>query len=330
MNENNLFTNFFCSKAIDPELRKSWLEKHLKAVINDFQKTHGQLLESFFTLDDLLANVKIYVMHHVTSLIDTLLDDLSIAVNIEKVKKLRNYASCGDISFPSFRTWARELDLPEKTIEELYSPDQVTVYVCEALQTKSSRDRLSKDLPSIEESLNVVRKRVREENARTLRVVIFKGVSDFAAQHWKDSYYKVHNPLVMPMSQEEIIEAAQSRGIEVTYDTFAQTYRYNSKVGLLRNACQIPGCPHYLQPHNNFNQHISVEREQEQFPHAIHLISNTFYSQGINSVIQEVTSGNHTGTQNRRRPTPPLESSLVPLMEQLGTLLNHYAATSQK
>ncbi|KAK7080049.1 hypothetical protein SK128_018433 [Halocaridina rubra] len=101
--------------------------------------------------------------------------------------------------------------------------------------------------------------------------------------------------------------------------------KYNDRLGILRNACQIPGCPHYLQPHNNYNQHLYIEREQEDFPHSLHLVSHEFHRLGLDGVLQEVTSGNHGGTNARKRPPPPSPGALQPLTEEIKTLLTIYS-----
>lgn len=323
--EASRYTDFFCAHLTDKEKRKIWLSGYCKEIIGSYQTSEGGLLEKFFTLDDLVPSLKRFISKEVSSLTNKITSELKIAVDMNQVKKLRSYAACGDVRWTSFKAWAHEMEIPEEKIEEAFDVNKVMAYIDASLQGRSSRDRLSKDLPEPDGILEVVTQRVLQENTRTLRSTILKEVKEFAVNCWVDEYKKVHSPLVMPMTKQEVIEAAQSRDIQVTQDTFHKVYRYNDQLGILRNACQIPGCPHYLQPHNNFNQHLSVEREKESFPHCLHLVSHEFCIQGLDAVFKEVLSGKHAGTQNRKLPPPPTLDTLHPLHRELESLILHYA-----
>ncbi|XP_064113805.1 LOW QUALITY PROTEIN: uncharacterized protein LOC135220545 [Macrobrachium nipponense] len=323
--EASPYTDFFCADLTDKEKRKIWLSGYCKEIIDSYQANEGGLLEKFFTLDDLVPSLKHFISKEVSLLTDKITSELKIAVDINQVKNLRSYAACGDVRWTSFKAWAHEMEIPEERIDEAFDASKVMAYIDASLQGRNSRDRLSKDLPKPDGILEVVIKRVLQENTRTLRSTILKEVKDYAVNYWLDEYKQVHSALVMPLRKQEVIEAAQSRGIQVTQDTFQKVYRYNEQLGILRNACQIPGCPHYLQPHNNFNQHLSVEREVENFPHCLHLVSREFCIQGLDAVFEEVLSGKHAGTQNRKLPPPPTLETLHPLHRELESLIIHYA-----
>lgn len=327
---SSLYTEFFCEELANSEKRKTWLERHCKSFIDDFQSSQGNLLEKFYTLDDLIPRVKKHVSEEVSGVAVTLLEEVNIGPNMNKVKHLKNYASCGDIWWISFKNWALEMGLSDDAIQEIFHPKQIVIYLSECLKTNSSRDRLSKDLPEVESAYagayEEIKKKVHEENQRKIRGIIWEEVIEYSEREWREAYMKVHSPLVMPLTRQEVIDAAQARGIEVTMDSFDQVYRrYSAKLGLLRNACQIPGCPHYLQPHNNFNQHLSIEREKGEFPHSLHLASHEFHNQGIEGVIEEVMSGKHCGTKNRKVPSPPTSAALEPLTDQIERLLKVYS-----
>ncbi|KAK4301491.1 hypothetical protein Pmani_026269 [Petrolisthes manimaculis] len=138
-------------------------------------------------------------------------------------------------------------------------------------------------------------------------------IETYAEDEWRALYTVAHKPLVKPMSPHQVIEAAQARSVQVTEESFLQVYRYDKKLKLVRNACQIPGCPHYLIPHRNFNQHLSVARERSNFPHALHLVSHNLSDQSVEAVVQEVASCSQAGRQDRRKPSPIDPSSLDPL-----------------
>ncbi|XP_069949281.1 uncharacterized protein [Cherax quadricarinatus] len=323
-NDATPFTDFFVEELSDSEKKKLLLEKYSQSVIDDFQLIHGNLTENFFTLDDLRCIIKQHAITQAATLAVKLMEDITIQVNMKKVKKLKNLGSCGDIRFTSFQTWAQEMGISDDEIERATNLSQVLVYVSEALQHNSSRDRRSKDLDTSEKALKFIKEKVTQENARNLKDILLTEVEEFAVQEWRKAYMTIHSPLVMPLTCKQIVEAAQAKGIEVTEETFNQVYRYNVDLKLLRNACQIPGCPHYLIPHRNFNQHLAVEREQGNFPHSLHLISYQFSDKDIETVMQEAVTGSHTGRQKRKNPPVPDDSSLNPLRNELETLLQEY------
>ncbi|KAG7165468.1 hypothetical protein Hamer_G007313, partial [Homarus americanus] len=265
------YTDFFASELNDPVTKKAWLEKHSKNIIDTFKSAQGNLVEMFYSIDDLRSSFKAHISTLISPLSGKLLEEIALNINMEKVKKLSNYGSCGYVKIKSFHAWAEEMGVPNDSIKEASDPSQVLRYVNEALQHHSSKERLSKDLDTTEEAMEFIKKKVIQENTKTLKESLLKEGQECAEAEWHKAYTVLHSPLVMPLKQKQIIEAAQAKGIEVTEETFSRIYRYDERLGLLRNACQIPGCPHYLSPHRNFNQHLAVEREHKNFPHCLHL-----------------------------------------------------------
>lgn len=217
----------------------------------------------------------------------------------------------------------------EEERNEEFSSKNVLIYVCQALKITNSKERLKQVLPSYEDALATVTKAVVDENTKTLKKSLQEEVMKMASEKWREQYMSIHSTtLVLPMSQQEIIIAASARGIEVNENNFKDKYlRYNSAHGLLRNACQIPGCPHYLKPHNNFNQHLSVEREEAKFAHQLHLLSNSMAKKGVDSIVKAVTSGEHSGNNGRKKKSPPQPVDLDTLKEQIKTLTSKYQGT---
>ncbi|XP_071514565.1 uncharacterized protein [Panulirus ornatus] len=318
------FTDFFAEELNNPERKKNWLEKHYQKIAREFQMAHGNLVEKFFTLDELRADVKQHVLTHVATLSDKIAEEITININIEKIKKLKNLGSCGDVSWAVFRSWAEEMDITNSSIEEAFDPAQVMVYVSEALHHRSSRERLSKEPDGSEQVFELVKKKVTQENARNLKGTLLKEVEKLVVEQWRETYMAIHSPLVMPLTQEQVVEAAKARGIEVTVETFGQIYRYDVHLKLLRNACQILGCPHYLIPRRSFNQHLSVERESSNFPHALHVVSHKFSNESVEMVAQEITKGTLAGHKKRKIPLPPEPSSLNYLKNEMQSLLLEY------
>ncbi|KAK7080048.1 hypothetical protein SK128_018432, partial [Halocaridina rubra] len=149
--------------------------------IDGFQGSQGNLLQKFFTIEDLLPSLKKYVHEQVGVVAGRLMSGINIAPNFRKITKLRNFASCGDISWQSFKSWAEEMGLTKEMMDDLFSAKQVAIYLYEALHTSSSRDRQAKDLPEIDTSydtiMQAVTEKVDQENQRTLRSMILKAVS---------------------------------------------------------------------------------------------------------------------------------------------------------
>ncbi|XP_064113887.1 uncharacterized protein LOC135220574 [Macrobrachium nipponense] len=323
------FTDFFCPQLSDKKEKTEWLQKHAKIIVEKFQETQGNLLERFFTLDELIPCVKKFVTKEVVTVVNNLLDHVSVKVNMEKVKRQKNPSSCGDILWSSLQAWALEMDIPADAIEECCSSFSVQVYVSESLQFRSSRKRLQREMPEVDDALKNIETKILQENGCVLRRVIFEEARNLAIKHWREAYLNAHRPLVMPLTKQEIMEAAQARGIQVTKETFDKVYRYNDNLQLLRNACQIQDCPHYLQPHNNFNQHLSIEREHGNFPHALHLVSREFCHGDVKGVIEKVVSGEHAGTRNRKSPILPELHSLDYLQDEIKELLKAYFIISE-
>lgn len=327
--EANRFTDFFSEILGDPERRKKWMEDHGQNILASFESSSGNLMELYFTLEDLSNGVRDHVLREVDLIASRIDEEMEITVNFEKVKRLKNTGSCGDVTWASLHAFAVEMGYSEDEKKEEFSSKKVLVYVCQALKINNSKERLKQVLPSYEDALAAVTKAVVHENTKSLRKSLQNQVMKMASEKWREQYMKIHQPvLVMPMNQQEIITAASARGIQVDGNNFNEVYkRYNSTQGLLRNACQIPNCPHYLQPHRNFNQHLSVEREVEgHFPHALHLVSNKIAKKGVDAVVKEVISGQHTGTNQRSKKKSPTcqPDDLDPLKDQIKTLTLRY------
>nr|XP_027225810.1 uncharacterized protein LOC113817896 [Penaeus vannamei] len=318
------FTDFFAPELNDPEKKKAWLEQYFQGVIEEFESSQGDLLKAFFSLDDLRASIKKFIAQKMSTLYDQILEEIKIGLTMEKIKKLRNFGSCGDIMWPSFKCWADEIGITEEATTLAFSEEQIQVYVCHALMQRNSRDRLSQDLPTPKEAMEIIRKKIALENARSLRSTLAKETEEYTVQKWRKMYMEAHSPLVMPMTREQVVDAAQARGVQVTLENFSNTYRYDERLLLVRNACQIPNCPHFLQPHRNFNQHLSIEREKPNFPHAMHIVSYESRHENIDIVIGRLAAGNYAGTRDRQVPPPPEPALLESLKEEMTELLCRY------
>ncbi|KAK3892241.1 hypothetical protein Pcinc_003862 [Petrolisthes cinctipes] len=305
-----------------PEKKKAWLEKFYKNVVEDFKKSSRNLLETYFTLDDLRAAIKKHVSSDLNTLANSLTEQITIALCWNKMGHLKNLASCGNVRLSDFKAWAMEMQVEESTIAAAYDERQLFVHVCEGLKYPSSRERLGREPKTYEELFQVCQEESYSGNCQLSQI------EKYAEDEWRALYTEAHKPLVMPISPHQVIEAAQARSIQVTEESFLQVYRYDKKLKLVRNACRIPDCPHYLILHRNFNQHISVERERSNFPHALHLMSHDLSDQSVEAVVQEVATCSQAGRQKRRKPSPIEPSSLDPLCDEIQVLLQEYKKDS--
>lgn len=317
------FTEYFARDVSSPKRKEAWIENTLQSLLCHLRGTRHSLLEAFFTLDDLRLAIKKWMKEKINTSDQVPYENL-LNIDMAKIKELRNLGGCGDVRTSDFKCWAEEMGIARASIKKAASPEMVTVYVCEALLNPNSRDRVLKAAMTKEDAMAIVHHRVMAETSLWLRSELLQKVDPYMEASWKDEYFKAHQDIVMPMTPIEVVEKASEKGIDVSLKSFNEIYKYNDKVGLLRNACQLPSCPHYLLPRRTFNQHLSVERERKDFPHALHLVSKTVGPKGCDRVVEEVSKGNHSGTNHRRRPEPPSVDSLMPLKGQISRLIDRY------
>ncbi|XP_064081127.1 uncharacterized protein LOC135197866 [Macrobrachium nipponense] len=317
------FTEFFARDVSSPKKKEAWIENTLQALLCNLRGICHSLLEAFFTLDDLRLAIKKWVKEKGNISGPMPFENL-LNIDMAKIKELRNFGGCGDVRASDFKCWAEEMGLGRASIKKAASPEMVTVYVCEALLNRNSRDRVLKAAMTKEDAMAIVHQRVMAETSLWLRSELLQKVYSYIEETWKHEYFIAHQNVVMPMTPIEVVKKATEKGIDVSLETFKQIYRYNDRLGLLRNACQLPSCPHYLVPRRNFNQHLSVERERKDFPHALHLVSKNLGPEGCDRVVEEVSQGSHSGTNYRRRPLPPPVDTLTPLKDQISRLIDRY------
>ncbi|XP_068222468.1 uncharacterized protein [Palaemon carinicauda] len=318
------FTEYFARNVSSPKRKEVWIENTLQSLLSDLRGTCRSLLEAFFTLEDLRLAIKKWMKERLNISSGGGAYENLIDIDMAKIKELRNLGGCGDVRTSDFKSWAVEMSIARTSVKRAASPEMVTVYVCEALLHPNSRDREFKASMSKEEAMSVVSHRVMLETSHWLRVEALQKVGSKMEAMWKDEYFNAHREIVMPMTPAEIVQKAAENGIDVSLETFKEIYKYNDRLCLLRNACQLPSCPHYLVPRKTFNQHLSVERQRKDFPHALHLVAKTLGAHGLDPVIQDLSEGNHLGTNYRRRPAPPSVDSLTPLKGQIAKLIGRY------
>ncbi|KAK3894866.1 hypothetical protein Pcinc_001394 [Petrolisthes cinctipes] len=267
------FTDFFAVELRYPEKKKAWLEKFHKNVVEDFKKSSSNLLETYFTLEDLRAAIKKHVSSDLNTLANSLTEQITIALCLNKVGHLKNLASCGNVRLSDFKAWAMEMQVEESTIAAAYDERQLFVHVCEGLKYPSSRERLEREPETYEECFKFVKKQVTQETVHCLKSTLLKEVEKYAEDEWRGLYTEAHKPLVMPISPHQVIEAAQARSVQVTEESFLQVYRYDKK---------------------------------------LKLVSHDLSDQSVEAVVKEVATCSQAGRQKRRKPSSIEPSSLDP------------------
>nr|BDT62576.1 MAG: hypothetical protein [Metapenaeus ensis majanivirus] len=320
------FTHFFA-----PQLDKkgNLIEEVLQKLLVKFKLGYKnkELVEIFYSLDDLNHNIQNFL--HETFSVKNLgkilaTDVTNISLDMKKIHNLGNIGSCGNVNWSTLIVWAHEMGIPKDNITDAVNLNQVQRYVCHALLNRNSKDRLSKKLPSLEATLEEIKTRIIQENYYEIKHDVMTKLKDKINEEWKQKYMDIHLPVVKPMTKEEIINAASTRGVNVDSTNFETLYRYDEQLGILRNACQIEKCPFYLKPAHNFNQHLSVERERENYPHCLHKVTYDYSHESTETIIKELTSGNHTGTRKRRHPPPPNPDKIIEYYNGIRLLQHAY------
>ncbi|KAK7051423.1 hypothetical protein SK128_015162 [Halocaridina rubra] len=323
------FTKLFAKNVYDQNEKKTWAKKNHQVLMKQV-KNCKTLLAQFYTVEELETTIKKEIKDTFYSLTENHLDDDNLCVNMTMIQKLSNVGKCGNVRASDFKVWAEEIGVISTIIRKAASPKQIAVYVVEALQNRHSRYRESKAAMAKADVMSIIREKVKQETSCSYRITVTEELTSRATRQWEEEYMSIHKAVAMPMTPAEIIRNAQEKGIQVDDNNFHLVYRYNDKVELLRNACQISGCPHFLVPHRNFNQHLTVERRMGNFPHALHLVSKKFCTEDTRAVMREVTKGTLSGTQNRTRHSPPDTQDIKPLEKEISNLIHHYKNNEEK
>ncbi|XP_071544122.1 uncharacterized protein [Panulirus ornatus] len=294
------FTDFFAETLDNQDKKKEWVEKYVAASKAAMEGSENILLEDFYTLERVQKAVKKLAVEEVKSLQEKLTADIPIRVNMKKVEQLRNVSGAGDVSWLTLKTYAKEVGLTEDIVNDLFSEENVFVYVAHALMHRSSRERLKTSVSNYDTIRGLVIKHVKEENSQSLSKDLYNRFISYLQSSWLEAYFAAHKEVVRPMTRQEILREAPLLGVEVTDATFDQVYkRYRPHLGLLGNACQSRACPYFLKPDKSYNQHSSVERHgRVAFPHAFHHAAYQLRDTDLPTVVSQVVSGaysrNHT------------------------------------
>ncbi|XP_064115036.1 uncharacterized protein LOC135221141 [Macrobrachium nipponense] len=293
------FIQYFCSQLSSPDHRREWLENHSKVIIDRQKEKYENLLERFYTLKDLRCSVRKDIVSGLEAKGKRLFDDLTIDICMEKVTLLRNPNTCGEITWSTLEVLSRELGLPTN----LPNKNEALLFVAAILNKKEAKKQLP-DVPSSQDKvLSLAREKILREILVELRKVSSRdwSLAKNIEEEWKEEFKKRHRSLAIPMTPQQIVAEAQGRGVAVRQETFHDVYKYDDYTQLLRNACQIRECPHYLVPHKNFNLHLSQSKISGHHVESFHWIIRKYGHHGMERVKQELHSKELALLKERRR-----------------------------
>ncbi|XP_064107387.1 uncharacterized protein LOC135216184 [Macrobrachium nipponense] len=303
--EETPYTDYFASSLEDKERKKQFVEEFVKNAKEEISSSNStDLIESYYTYEEVRKAAKKLTKIHLESVKEKMIGTITIEVNAEKVKALRNVTSAGDVSWNTLQTYAYHMGLQEEVVNQLFSQESIFVCTAHALRYRSSRERLASNVDDFETYKKFVADEVRKENLQVLSKQFLESLPPVIAEEWLKDYLDIHTEVVEPMTPQQIVHQAQQLGVDVTEETFEKVYKkYRPQVGLLGNACQTKRCPYYLQPKEHYNQHASVERLMGKTPfiHGMHKIVNQYHSHDLSTILKEMSSGEHT---NKKEPIP--------------------------
>ncbi|XP_066946901.1 uncharacterized protein [Macrobrachium rosenbergii] len=292
------FIQYFCCQLSSPDNRRKWVENHCKVIIDREKEKYDNLLERFYTLQDLRCSVQKDAVSGLGAMGKSLFGDLTIDITMKKVSSLRNRNSCGGLTWSTFEILSRELGLPTN----LHNKNEAFLFVAAILNERDAKKQLP-DVPSSQEKvLSLVREKILKEILAELRTDSSRdwSLANDIEEKWKEEFKKIHRSFAIPMTPQQIVAEAQARGIAVRQETFGDVYKYDDHTRLLRNACQVRECPHYLMPRKNFNMHLSQSKTLNHHPESLHWIIRKYGHHGVDRVNQELLSRKHIYGERRR------------------------------
>ncbi|XP_068245686.1 uncharacterized protein [Palaemon carinicauda] len=320
-NSSKPYSDFFAESFADESSRKKWVRSYIKGKTSELDDNERVLLEHYYTLEKVSKAAKKMADIKVNELQKNLLCKIPVKINIEKVERLRNVSSAGDISWFTLRVFAHHIGLSEEEVNCLFSEQSVFIYTSHALRHRSSRDRMSYPLDNFDASYEFVSKKVSEESSGNVIETLRSELISLMEKSWLKAYFDAHSETVRPMTRQQIISEAQNRGIAVSEENFDQVYRrFRPTTGLLSNACQTRACPYFLQPNKSYNQHASVERKKGGvFVHALHKAAYSHQGDALNGIVSVIRSGILTKEQ-----TPVPEYAVQKLASEIEILKVSY------
>ena len=315
------FTMRFANKLSESNERKSWYEEMSNSVIENYTLPDDKLLRKYYYPEKMIKEILLKVRGEYKRDISEKVKNLGIKFNSDKIDESHNTYNVGNIRWKVFKSWAKEVGI--ENIEELFSDDMIMVYISHLQKYKTSKERMSNPLLSIEETKKEILQQIIRENSYEYRCYLQNRIKKVFKEKWDKLYESAHKNLIFPLTKEEIIAKANERNIEVNASNFDKIYKYRKSVGLLRNACMSEQCPHYLVPNNSFNQHISVGRQKSTFPHNIHIVTSTNKEKIAKDILDLVCIENPK-RRKKIKTQPMSDEEKTKFIIELPDLINKY------
>lgn len=309
-------SDYFTDSLTDQNKKSTDMKTYIEETKTKLSGTTGNLLEVFYYEEQCKKAAKKAAKDVIELHYTELINNIPIKVNKRKVNQLRNVSACGDVSWTTLKIFAKEVGLSESDVEDLFSDENVFLYVAHGFKYTNSRDRLEKPLPDYNTCLEEITKKVKEESSKDGIKLFSEQLTQKMVNFWLSAYTEAHAGVVVPLTKSQIIQEAKTKGIVVTEETFDQVYkRYRPAVGLMGNACQSRSCPWFLQPKKNYNEHASTERRSADFPHGLHIVSKRNCLADIITISNQVIAGDGRKANNHKVTTQERLSKLdlVPL-----------------
>ncbi|CAL4067710.1 unnamed protein product [Meganyctiphanes norvegica] len=286
------YSDYFTESFTDQENISQDVKKYIDEIKAKLAVNEDNLLKVFYFEEQCRkaaekATKEVVDLHYVE-----LSSDIPIKINTRKVNQLRNVSACGDVSWASLKTFAKEVGLSESDVAEIFSDENIFLYVAHSFRYTSSRERLETPLPDYIKCVEEITKKVKEESSKDIIKSLSEKLLKEMVNSWLNAYTEAHAGLVEPMTKSQIIQEARAKEIDVNEENFEQVYkRYRPSVGLMGNACQQRSCPWFLQPMKTYNEHSSTERRNANFPHGLHITSKRHCTADIRTISNKIVEG---------------------------------------
>ncbi|RXG73289.1 hypothetical protein Avbf_00131 [Armadillidium vulgare] len=237
-----------------------------------------------------------------------------------QIMKLKNATSAGNIRLNAIRGFLIELNLSDTLIESYFDEKTIFVYALHCLKTKSSsKDRLTNPLPSYEEAREAVKRMINKENKNyfeskclkavslvPLKFTMFINVLSIAEKKWREDYFRIHsNEVAEPMTKEQILFAAQGKGVQVNEQNFDQIFRYNMKKQTFKKRLHV--------------EKLSILLDTKQISHEVATQNGT-----SNDVISHILKEGYESQNGLKVPQVPSQEYLSSIDCKIEHLVNQY------
>ena len=250
-------------------------------------------LDSIYTHGYTVAETKKTIEKAIRSIKYDYPKTLEVKLDIDKVKKLFNGGSVGNLNWSGLKVFTN-------SIGYTISNENIFQYVVHALKHSGSAERMC-PVESFEESKEWVTNELIGVKSSKLREQIISDYKTKASDKYFETFVQEHQSM-LPLSKDMIIEQANKLGIDVDSDTFDSVYQLNPDNKLLSNACMCVDCPYYLHPRTDFSSHIERLKANPDFIHSFHRTIFACKNQPVRYIASCIADGRFRPTKYSGEP----------------------------